>query len=224
MRIFSDLAVAQETGLLRFEFGGNAKEVYLVSGAPESVNSSLPSDRFGEYLVGKGALSAAELEKALGMLPQYAGKLGDTLVGLGMLKPLDVFRWLSQQVRDRVIDVFAWTDGTFAFFRGVTNAQESFPLGLDTFEILGAGVLNLPYELLESRFTSLLDCQVSSSERPRIPPESFRLGPTPAEVLEMLDGQRTLRAWMSHFTAPEELLTFLRALYLLSETDLARFD
>ncbi|HEY2900412.1 MAG TPA: serine/threonine-protein kinase [Polyangia bacterium] len=224
MRIFSDLAVAQETGLLRFEAGGNAKEVYLVTGAPESVNSSLPSDRFGEYLVGKGALSAAELEKALGMLPQYAGKLGDTLVGLGVLKPLDVFRWLSQQVRDRVIDVFAWTEGTFAFFRGVTNTQESFPLGLDTFEILGAGVLNLPYELLESRFASLLDCHVSASGKPRIPPEAFRLGPTPAEVLEMLDGQRTLRAWMGHFTAPEELLTFLRALYLLSETDLARFD
>ena len=40
------------------------------------------------------------------MLPQYAGKLGDTLVGMGLMKPLDVFRLLSQQVRDRVIDVF----------------------------------------------------------------------------------------------------------------------
>ena len=224
MRIFSDLAVAQETGLLRFELGGNAKEIYLVGGAPESVSSSWPGDRFGEYLVGKGALSAAELEKALGMLPQYAGKLGDTLVGLGMLKPLDVFRWLSQQVRDRVIDVFAWTEGTFAFYRGVTSTQESFPLGLDTFEILGAGVLNLPYELLEQRFAGLLDCRVLAADKPRIPPEAFRLGPTPAEVLQILDGQRTLRAWMGHFTAPEELLTFLRALYLLSETDLAQFD
>ncbi|MEA2697938.1 MAG: eukaryotic-like serine/threonine-protein kinase [Myxococcales bacterium] len=224
MRVFSDLAVAQETGLLRFELAGHAKEVYLVGGAPESVNSNLPNDRFGEYLVGKGVLSAAQLEKALETLPQYAGKLGDTLVGLGILKPLDVFRLLSQQVRDRVIDVFAWTEGTFAFYRGVTNPQESFPLGLDTFEILGAGVLNLPYELLERRFASLLDCHLSATARLRIPPEAFRLGPTPGEVLEMLDGQRTLRAWMGHFTAPEELLTFLRALYLLSETDLAQFD
>jgi len=74
-----------------------------------------------------------DLEFALGMLPQYNGKLGDTLVALGLLRPLDVFRLLSQQVRDRVIDVFGWTEGTFAFFRGTTNPTEGFPLGLDTF-------------------------------------------------------------------------------------------
>jgi len=224
MRILSDLAVARETGLLRFELSGAIKEVYLATGAPESVASNLPGDRFGEYLVGKGVLAAADLERALGALPEYAGKLGDTLVGLGLLKPLDVFRLLSQQVRERVIDVFTWTEGTFAFFRGVSNAQESFPLGLDTFEMLGAGVLNLPYELLERRFAGVLDCHVAKSERPRVPPEAFRLGPTPGEVLAMLDGRRTLRAWMSHFLAPEELLTFLRALYLLTETGLAEFD
>jgi serine/threonine-protein kinase len=158
------------------------------------------------------------------MLPHYDGKLGDTLVGMGLLKPLDVFRMLSQQVRDRVIDVFAWTRGTFAFYRGVTNAQESFPLGLDTFEILGAGVLSLPGELLEQGFSTLLDFRPSATERTHIAPEAFRLGPTPGEVLSLLDGERTLRTWMSHFTAPGELLTFLRSLYLLVETDLAQFD
>jgi len=224
MRVFSDLAVAQETGLLRFELAGQIKEVYLANGSPESVNSSLSSDRFGEYLVAKKVLRASDLDHALGMLPHYAGKLGDTLVGLGLMKPLDVFRLLSQQVRDRVIDVFSWTQGTFAFYRHVVNQQDSFPLGLDTFEILGAGVLNLPFELLEERFATLLDVRPSPTGRMRIQPEAFRLGPTPREVLEMLDGERTLRAWMGHFTAPEELLTFFRALYLLVETDLAQFD
>jgi serine/threonine-protein kinase len=224
MRVFSDLAVAQETGLLRFELAGQIKEVYLANGSPESVNSSLSSDRFGEYLVAKKVLRASDLDHALGMLPHYAGKLGDTLVGLGLMKPLDVFRLLSQQVRDRVIDIFSWTQGTFAFYRHVVNQQDSFPLGLDTFEILGAGVLNLPFELLEERFASLLDVRPSPTGRMRIAPEAFRLGPTPREVLEMLDGERTLRAWMGHFTAPEELLTFFRALYLLVETDLAQFD
>ena len=40
----------------------------------------------------------------------------------------------------------------------------------------------------------------------------------------MLDGQRTLRAWMSQYSDPDELLTFLRSLYLLVETDLAELD
>ncbi len=224
MRLFADLAVSHQTGLLRFELAGQVKEIYLVNGTPQSVNSSFPGERFGEYLVGKGVLRPADLERTLAMLPHYANKLGDTLVGLGLMKPLDVFRWLSQQVRDRVIDVFGWSQGSFAFYRGVVNEQESFPLGLDSFEMLGAGVLNLPSQMLERVFSTMLDFRPSATGRTHISPDAFRLGPTPGEVLRLLDGERTLRGWMAHFSTPVELLTFLRSLYLLVETDLAQLD
>jgi eukaryotic-like serine/threonine-protein kinase len=224
MRFFCDLALAGETGLLHFELGDIQKEIFLVAGAPESVSSSQLSERFGEYLVGKGILGPPELELSLSMLPHYNGKLGDTLVALGMLRPLDVFRLLSEQVRDRVIDVFAWTEGTFAFYRGVTNQQDNFPLGLDTFEILGAGVLSLSADLLEQRFAPLLDFRAVATGRVRLQPEAFKIGPTPREVLEMLDGEQTLRTWLDQFGDPDERLTFLRSLYLLVETDLAELD
>jgi serine/threonine protein kinase len=224
MRLFCDLAVAGETGLLHFEVPGTIKEIFLVKGAPESVNSSLASERFGEYLVAKEVLGRGDLEFALGMLPQYNGKLGDTLVALGLLRPLDVFRLLSQQVRDRVIEVFGWTEGTFAFFRGTTNPTDGFPLGLDTFEILGAGVVHLPGDMLEQRFAPLVDYRPAATNSRRIQPEAFRIGPTPREVLELLDGERSLRAWMDQFSEPEERLTFLRSLFLLVETDLAQLD
>ncbi len=224
MRVFCDLALASETGLLLFELHGTQKEIFLVGGAPESVSSSDAGERFGEYLVGRGILGPADLELALSMLPHYNGKLGDTLVALGMLRPLDVFRLLSEQVRDRVIDVFGWTEGTFAFYRGVMNRQESFPLGLDTFEILGAGVVSLPAPLLERRFEALSDLRPVATGRGRVDPEAFKIGPTPREVLEMLDGERTMRAWLDQFTDHDERLTFLRSLYLLVETDLAELD
>ncbi len=224
LRVLTDVTVAGETGLLRFERDNEIKEVFLLAGAPESISSSVPGDRFGAYLVARGVLRQAELEMALGMLPHFSGKLGDTLVGLGLMRPLDVFRQLSQQVRDRVIDLFRWSSGTFAFFRGVQNDQESFPLGLDAFEILGAGVLTVPFEDLEQRFSALLDSRPRRAQRRRIDPDAFRLGPTPREVLGLLEGERTMRAWMAQFTAPDELVTFLRSLYLLVETDLAEMD
>jgi hypothetical protein len=224
MRLCCDLALAGETGLLQFELGQQQKEIFLVGGAPESVSSNDPGERFGEYLVGKQVLGINDLELALGMLPHYNGKLGDTMVALGLLRPLDVFRLLSQQVRDRVIDVFAWTEGTFAFYRGVTNRQDSFPLGLDPFEILGAGVINLPRPLLEQRFSPLLDFRPVATRRERLAPEAFRIGPTPREVLGMLDGSRTLREWMAQYEDAGEQLTFARTLYLLIETDLAELD
>ena len=224
MRLFCDLALAGETGLLHFGLADVQKEIFLVGGAPESVSSSNPSERFGEYLVGRKVLGPSDLDLALSMLPHYNGKLGDTLVALGLLRPLDVFRLLSEQVRDRVIDVFMWTEGTFAFYRGATNRQENFPLGLDTFEILGASVLNLPFELCERRFAEMLDYRPTATRRGRVEPEAFHLGPTPREVLALLDGSRTLRDWMAQFGDREELLTFLRSLYLLVETDLAELD
>jgi serine/threonine-protein kinase len=224
MRLCCDLALVGETGLVQFELGAQRKEIFLVGGAPDSVNSSDPAERFGEYLVGKQVLGENDLELALSMLPRYNGKLGDTMVALGLLRPLDVFRLLSQQVRDRVIDVFAWTEGTFAFYRGVTNRQDNFPLGLDPFEILGAGVIHLPRPLLEQRFAPLLDLRPVAARRERLAPEAFRIGPTPREVLAMLDGSRTLREWMEQYDNPDEVLTFQRTLYLLIETDLAQLD
>ena len=224
MRLFCDLALAGETGLLQFGLDDVQKEIFLVGGAPESVSSSNPGERFGEYLVARKVLGPSDLDLALSMLPHYNGKLGDTLVALGLLRPLDVFRLLSEQVRDRVIDVFMWTEGTFAFYRGATNRQENFPLGLDTFEILGASVLNLPFELCERRFAEMLDYRPTATGRGRVEPEAFHLGPTPREVLALLDGSRTLRDWMAQFGDREELLTFLRSLYLLVETDLAELD
>ena len=123
-----------------------------------------------------------------------------------------------------MIDVFGWTEGTFAYYRGVTNRQESFPLGLDTFEILGAGVVSMPGALLEARFDPIGDLRPVASGRGRVEPEAFKIGPTPREVLDMLDGERTVRAWLDQFGDPDERLTFLRALYLLVETDLAELD
>ena len=81
--------------------------------------------------------------------------------------------------------------GTFSFYRGVVNRQESFPLGLDTFEMLGAGVVSLPADLLETRFAPLEDLRPVAVARRRFDPETFKIGPTPGAVLDMLDGRRT---------------------------------
>jgi hypothetical protein len=38
----------------------------------------------------------------------------------------------------------------------------------------------------------------------------------------MLDGVRSIKDWLAGLPAPEEQMTFLRTLYLLTETGLAR--
>jgi serine/threonine protein kinase len=224
MRAIADLAIAADTGLLRFQKGTQIKDVYLVRGAPESVNSNMSGDRFGEYLVTRGFLRSGDLERALTEMPRYGGKFGEALVGLGFMRPLDVFRLLSQHVRERVMELFTWTQGAFNYYRSMRNPLEAFPLGLSSFEILGAGVVALSYDFLANHFEPLMDFHPRSMPNPRVSPESFRLGPTPREVLGILDGSLTLHAWVGRFGPPDELLTFYRTLYLLVESSMAQFE
>src|SRR5262249_32599055 len=107
-RIFSRLAVCRETGMLRVECGGAVQDIYLVHGAPEYVTSNLARELLGEYLVAQNVITSGELSMALAMMPRFGGKLGDTLVGLSLMRPLDVFRHLTRQVREKLIDVFTW--------------------------------------------------------------------------------------------------------------------
>jgi len=224
MRVIADLAVAADTGLIRFQKGPNIKDVYLVRGAPESVNANMGRDRFGEYLVTRGFLRSADLERTLTEMPRFGGKFGEALVGLGFMRPLDVFRLLSQHVRERVMELFTWTQGAFHYYRGMRNPLEAFPLGLSSFEILGAGVVALSNDFLASRFEPMMDFHPRAMPNPRISTEAFRLGPTPREVLVLLDGSLTLRTWAGRFVSPDELLTFYRTLYLLVESSMAQFE
>jgi serine/threonine-protein kinase len=224
VRLLARLAADRETGQLVVERGPVSKEIFLVDGAPEFVSSNVPAERFGEYLVARGVISAGELSMALAILPRFQGKLGDTLVGLSLLRPLEVFRHLTRQVRDKIIDVFQWPAGRYRYYRGRMNKRESFPLGLDAFEILGAGVAGLPLDAVRARLDRHAQRRVRRVERARPTPEHFRVGAGPRELWQRLDGKRTVGEWMRRYEQPEQLLTLCRTLFLLIESDLAALD
>jgi serine/threonine-protein kinase len=221
VRLFSRLASERETGQLVLERAGVTKEIFLVDGAPEFIASNSPSERFGEYLVQQGVISPGELSMALAILPRFRGKLGDTLVGLNLLRPLEVFRYLTRQVREKMIEVFSWNDGSFRYLRGTLNARESFPLGLDAFEIIGAGVAGMPLEAVRRALDPIAETRPVKVEVARPSPEQFRVGAGPRELWQRLDGKRTVGEWMRRYEQPEQLLTLCRTLYLLIEAELA---
>jgi serine/threonine protein kinase len=135
----------QETGALFVLRGGNGrgtrKEMYLDNGKLHHVASSERNELLGEYLVRRGSLSRDDLEKALGALGQYGGRLGDTLVALGMVDAVDVFRAIRDQGRDRVAALCTWKDGLASFYRGTTPTHVEFPLELDLSSAIMAGVI-----------------------------------------------------------------------------------
>jgi serine/threonine protein kinase len=134
-----------ETGALFAVRGGNGrgtrKEMYLEHGKLHHVASSEKNELLGEYLVRRGSLARDALEQALSELGNYGGRLGDTLIALGLVDAVDVFRAIRDQGRDRVAAMCAWKDGMATFYRGTAPHHVEFPLDLDLASTMMAGVI-----------------------------------------------------------------------------------
>jgi serine/threonine protein kinase len=221
MRVLFRLMTARATGLLVVAVGGIKKEIYVRDGQPEYVSSNVASELFGNYLVTKGVLSDGELAMALAMMPHYGGKLGDTLVGLGLLKPLEVFRHLTRQVRTKIIDVCTWNKGGFAWYAGRENPREAFPLDFNAFEILGAGAMALSDEVTDAWLAKHGTDKLRASRTRRVGPERFEVKGL-VEMFESLDGRRTSIQIIDENENREDQLKVARMLCLLEACDLAR--
>jgi serine/threonine-protein kinase len=164
----------RETGVLfaeRAEESGEAgrKELYFVAGKLHHVASSNASELLGEYLVRRGKLEREELDLALAVLPRYGGRMGDTLISMGLVGPVDIFRAIREQGRDRVADLFTWRGGTVTFYRGQTAPHVEFPLDLDLPTLMLAGLEaarpgELPLEQYRPRLDKVLGPKESTDE------------------------------------------------------------
>jgi eukaryotic-like serine/threonine-protein kinase len=207
--VLARLRLARETGALFVERRDRTgapqrKEIYLSNGRLLHVASSDRAELLGEYLVRRGALRRSALESALSMLARHGGRLGDTLIALGIVNAMDVFRAIRDQGRDRVAALCGWARGTVTFYRGTLPAHVEFPLDLDLASPMMAGVIVAsqgdPRSLLPEDFVKIAPGPrhylASERDETGTVPSSLRLipqiaakGPTIAEAIARLTGQ-----------------------------------
>ena len=158
---------AQDTGVLFAEGSsigdppGGRKELYFKNGKLLHVSSSNATELFGEYLVRRGTLQRQQLDVALNVLPRYGGRMGDTLIALGLVGPVEIFRAIREQGRDRVADIFRWQRGTVSFYRDQMPPHVEFPLDVELLDLMIAGLEaswpdDSPLERYQSRFDEIL--------------------------------------------------------------------
>jgi hypothetical protein len=155
LKVLAQMRQNAETGALfvledRASGSGKRKEIYLLGGRLHHVASSEKGELLGEYLVRKGRLTREQLTMALSTLAANRGRLGDTLIGLGFVQAVDVFRAIRDQGRDRVASLCLWEVGTASFYRGTTPGHVEFPLDLDLASPMMAGVLARAKKDIES--------------------------------------------------------------------------
>jgi hypothetical protein len=81
--------------------------------------------------VGKNLLSREQLRAALAHMTRRQGQLGESLIALRLLDPVDVFNALRNQGRDRVAALCGWQRGTAHLYRSAEPEHVLFPLDLE---------------------------------------------------------------------------------------------
>lgn len=206
------LALKRETGVLMLAQAEKRKKIYLVDGVPDFVASTEKSELLGEYLIRRGQVLRMEIDMALAMLPRFGGRIGDALVGLGVLRPVELFRAIHDQTEERCVEVFQWREGTVAFVRGARSQEETFPLGVDPFELIGRGVrTGYTADELSLLLQEVEEEVIEPVMVPPIRPEMFRLPDKELRVLELANKKTTLSKLLGEVTAkgvadPEEVL------------------
>ena len=122
--------------------------------------------------------------------------MGDTLISLGLVASLDIFRAIRDQGRDRLVDLFHWRIGKLTFYADQTPPHVEFPLELDLPALVLAGVEaaqpgDAPMEAWRPRLDEVVG--PASTVRPRPKLRAAPWPPLVKRLLEVTDEPRRVR-------------------------------
>jgi len=188
------------------------KKIYFVDGVPEFVASTDPRELLGEQLIVHGTVLRVEIDRALAVLPRFGGRLGDALVGLGVLRPVELYRAVFDQVEARVMELFTWTKGSVVFVRGARSHEETVPLGFLGADLIARGVRAHYTEEETREFLSVLTGRISPSPRPPGRVEALRLTFAEEKVLRGIVSPVTFTYLLERERTPPDVV--VRAAFL----------
>lgn len=128
------------TGLLTLERPGQVKTLYISKGLPVGVASNLRHEQLGAFLLEEGLISLADYRTSSELVDKNGMKLGEALVQMGKLTASDVYKALERQARARLLEIFSWTDGHYAFTATDSFWNQITAVDLPMNEILADGM------------------------------------------------------------------------------------
>jgi eukaryotic-like serine/threonine-protein kinase len=219
LRVVFDLMRTHATGLLAVTLDAAVrKDIYIRDGQLAGVWSSDATDLFGNYLVAQRVLSDGELSMALAMVSHYGGKIGDTLVGLGLLGRVEVFRHLTRHARTKVVDLCTATAGRYAWYAGRVDPRESFPLEPEAFSMLGEAALSLRPDIIDTWLAATRAARIVTMKTQRIAPDVFGI-PSALSLYAQVDEAGTVGALVD---AAADRARAARTIYLFIACELVR--
>ncbi len=190
--LIHSLAASRETGMLYLDDGKQRKKVYFVDGRPDFVASTRRDELLGDYLVETGKCLPMELDMALAVLPQHGGRLGDALVALGVLRPVELYQAVAGQVRARYLEAFRWRNGHWLYVRGAQSQEQTYPIEQNAQVLMRDAATELHPSELESALTPLWEKVIAPAHNAPAPLSAYQVPDTWRWVLHQVKGTATV--------------------------------
>ena len=186
------LAQDKKTGILTIAEKGRIVRVYIKNGNIVYAVGSQKEVRLGYLLRTKGIISAEELQKALSLAKQRNEKLGKILVEKSYISVETLKKFIHQQVRDILYDLFLWKRGDFEYVDQEFNLDQEFVTELNHMEVILEGTRRVDeWGILKK---NIPDQQMvfkinRSVEEQR---DSVNLTANEWRIISLIDGKRTV--------------------------------
>lgn len=223
-RIFARLHRVKATGRLHVARGDAEKSIYFESGEPVLVDSNQETELLGYFLLSRRIISQAQLEEGLARLSEWGGRLGDALVAIGAIPAHEIFRHLSDQMREKILDVFTWSDGYWGYYENQQPDTHGYPLGIDAYGTLTEGCLErTPIPLVEATYASRMMIPIHVRTQSPVNLDKLKLPTKAMRVINQFHSGDSLKVLQGKLPDTQQELT-MRVLYLLHQVEHITFE
>ncbi|MCS6900826.1 MAG: protein kinase [Myxococcales bacterium] len=211
-----EIALKAPTATLLAIHGLDRKKIHIKEGSVSLVSSTDPSELLGERLLRANRILPIELDMALALAPRHGGRVGDALVGLGILRPLELFQALYEQTFERTAALLSWTEGELWLLPPENYEEDGLPWGISLLEMITRGILQTYKETTLHRFLDgITTLPLHPGPRSAPCPTALRLPPGPTTALLAVDGVRSLTDLLRSPPSPKPTeLEILQGIYI----------
>jgi curved DNA-binding protein CbpA/DNA-binding response OmpR family regulator len=138
--VLQQIYAGRMTGALLLTSDKVKKVIQVENGYPVSVRSNDPAECLGQILLLQRMISAETLAETLRQMKASKKRQGELLVEMGALSPYNLSRALVLQMEAKLLEVFSWREGRFAFKKGHHGRDQPVRLERTTAALILEGI------------------------------------------------------------------------------------
>jgi len=188
---FQGLHAEKKTGTAVFTRETTTKKVYFSGGDIIFASSSLSEDWLGEWLVRAGTITREQCDASAVLVKHTGKKQGTILVELGFITPKELVDGVKYQVKQIIISLFNWRDGSYFFEEGPLPAADIIPIQMSTGNLIIEGLQGLEWQVVRKSLPPL-----KTIIRPAVDPmllfQGANLDQDHRAVFSLIDGNKSI--------------------------------